>query len=388
MKRGIHYFILALIFATTIAYGQEDMLCQGNYYEEKEAANIIKQTQEEITSKDDWEARTKIIREGILKGVELETFPERTPLNIIRKDFRRYGSYTVENIAFESLPGVFVTGSLYAPAKPKGKIAGIASPHGHWSKPDDYGRYRSDVQKRAASLAIMGAYVFTYDMVGYGEMGDHGWEHRHAKTLKLQTWNSIRVIDFLLTLDKIDKKRIGVTGASGGGTQTFLLAALDSRIAVSVPTVMVSAHFFGGCVGESGMPIHKSETHQTNNVEIASCFAPKPQMIISDGDDWTKNNSTVEYPFMQYIYGLYGKKGNVEHVHLPKEVHDYGLNKRLAMYPFMAKHLKLKIENIQDSNGKIVEGKVVIEDYANFKIFNSENPLPAHTVKSNDEVPW
>jgi hypothetical protein len=388
MKKAISYIIIVLAFFTSIAYGQDNNLCQGNYYEEEEAAKILKETQESIKTKEDWEARVKVIRAGILSGAELETFPERTPLNVIRKDLRRYGSYTVENVAFESLPGVFVTGALYGPAQPKGKIPAIVSPHGHWAKPDDYGRYRSDVQKRAASLAMMGAYVFTYYMVGYGELGDHGWIHRHPETLKLQTWNSIRVVDFLLTLDKIDKKRIGVTGASGGGTQTFLLAALDSRIAVSVPTVMVSAHFFGGCVGESGMPIHKSDSHQTNNVEIASCFAPKPQMIISDGDDWTKNNSTVEYPFMQHIYGLYGKKDNVGHVHLPKEVHDYGINKRLAMYPFMAEHLKLKLKNIQDENGKITENKVVIEDYDNFKIFSDENPLPAHTVKSNDDVTW
>ena len=388
MKKGIIFILPPLIFVAFTAFGQDNNLCQGNYYEEEEAAEILKKTQQTITTKEAWESRVKVIRNGILVGAELETFPERTPLNIIRKGLRRYGTYTVENVAFESLPGVFVTGALYAPAQLKGKIAAIASPHGHWSKPNDYGRYRSDVQKRAASLAMMGAYVFTYDMVGYGELGDHGWIHRHPKTLKLQLWNSIRVVDFLLTLEKIDKKRIGVTGASGGGTQTFLLAAVDPRISVSVPTVMVSAHFFGGCVGESGMPIHKSENHQTNNVEIACCFAPKPQLIISDGDDWTKNNSTVEYPFMQYIYGLYNKKDNVAHVHLPDEVHDYGINKRLAMYPFMAEHLKLKLKNIQDTNGKIREEKVVIEDYANFKIFNSENPLPAHTVKSNDEVSW
>jgi len=380
--------IIALFISSNTVYCQDKNLCQGNYYEEAEAAKILKAAQQEYSSKLKWEARAEIIRKGILEGAELNPIPSKTPLNVIRKDKRNYGSYTVENVAFESRPGVLVTGALYAPTNHKGKLAGILSPHGHWSKPDDYGRYREDVQRRTASLAMMGAYVFAYDMVGYGELGDYGWIHRHPKTLKLQLWNSIRAVDFLMTLDGIDQKRIGVTGASGGGTQTFLLGATDDRIAVSVPTVMVSAHFFGGCVGESGMPIHKSANYQTNNVEVASTFAPKPQMIISDGDDWTKNNTEVEYPFMQYIYGLYGKEKNVAHVHLPDEVHDYGINKRLAMYPFMAKHLKLKLKNIQDDMGKISESEVVIEDYEKFKMFNDNYPLPDHIVKSNDKVSW
>lgn len=387
MKTPFIGIIILMALNVPKSHAQESNLCQGNYYEEQEAADILQKTEQSITTKQAWEARAEIIRQGILTGAELDPMPERTPLNVIRKDKRRYGDYTVENIAFESRPGVLVTGSLYAPANPKGKLAGILSPHGHWEKPDDYGRYRSDVQKRAASLAMMGAYVFAYDMVGYGEMGEHGWVHRHPKTLKLQLWNSIRALDFLLTLDKIDKNRIGVTGASGGGTQTFLLAAVDSRVAVSVPTVMVSAHFFGGCVGESGMPIHKSDHHQTNNVEIASCFAPKPQLIISDGGDWTKNNPKVEYPFMQHIYGLYGKKDNIQNVHLPNDVHDYGINKRLAMYPFMASHLKLNLKNITDDQGNISEGKVVIEDYAKFRMFDNY-PLPGNVVTSNDDVVW
>jgi dienelactone hydrolase len=388
MKRKLSHLIIPFLFVLSYSFGQDNNLCQGDYYTEEEGAGVLKQTEQRITSKQEWENYANVIREGILTGAELNPMPERTPLNVIRKDYRRYGDYTVENIAFESLPGVFVTGSLYAPANPTGKIPAVLSPHGHWPKPDDYGRYRADVQKRAASLALMGAYVFTYDMVGYGEMVDYGWEHRHPKTLKLQLWNSIRAVDFIMTLDKIDKKHIGVTGASGGGTQAFLLAAVDSRIDVSVPTVMVSAHFFGGCIGESGMPIHKSDHHQTNNVEIASCFAPKPQLIISDGGDWTKNNPKVEYPFMQYIYGLYGKKENIQNVHLPNDVHDYGINKRMAMYPFMAEHLKLKLKNIQDENGNITENKVVIEDYANFRMFNSDFPLPDYAIKSNDEVIW
>ena len=388
MEKKLLLYILTFCVFTNFSHGQDNTLCQGHYYEEAEAAIILKEAQEHYTSKKIWKNRTKVIHQGILTGAELDPLPSKTPLNVIRKDLRKYGSYTVENIAFESRPGVLVTGALYSPVHATGKIPGIVSPHGHWSNPDDYGRYREDVQRRAASLAMMGAYVFTYDMVGYGELGDYGWVHRHPETLKLQLWNSIRAVDFLMTLQNIDKKKIGVTGASGGGTQSFLLAALDHRIAVSVPTVMVSAHFFGGCVGESGMPIHKSNHHQTNNVEIASCFAPKPQLIISDGDDWTKNNPDVEYPFMQYIYGLYGKEENIKNVHLPEEKHDYGINKRLAMYPFMAKHLHLDLSKIQDNSGKIHEENVVIEEYSMFRMFNNSDPLPNHIVKSNDDVPW
>ena len=387
MKKAL-FLIIALLPGYYFLFGQSENLCMGHYYTEEEGAEALQKTRERIKTKADWEAYAKIIREGILTGAELSPFPKKAPLNVIRKDLRDYGEYTVENVAFESLPGVFVTGALYAPKNPSGKVAGILSPHGHWSKPDDYGRYREDVQRRCASLAMMGAYVFTYDMVGYGEMGDYGWIHRHPKTLKQQLWNSIRALDFLLTLDHIDDSRIGVTGASGGGTQTFLLAAVDPRVAVSVPTVMVSAHFFGGCVGESGMPIHKSDHHQTNNVEIAACFAPRPQLIISDGGDWTKNVPKVEYPFMKYIYSLYGKEENIENVHLANEKHDYGINKRLAMYPFIAEHLGLAIENIRDENGRITEDKVVIEDYGKFRIFDDKTPLPDYAIRSNDDVPW
>jgi hypothetical protein len=370
-------------------WGREHQLCQGHYHSEEAAKEQLAKFAKSYSSLDEWKARAKRIREGILRGTELLPLPKKSALNPIIHSKREYDGYTVENVAFGSLPGVFVTGSLYRPRGGKGPFAAVLCPHGHWGSADNYGRFRPNMQKRCATLARMGAVVFAYDMVGWGDWKEAGWQHRRPKVLKLQLWDSIRAVDFLTSLKDVDPKRIGITGASGGGTQTFLLTAVDDRIAVSVPTVMVSAHFFGGCNCESGMPIHKSDTHETNNTDIAALAAPRPQLLISNGKDWTKNTPNVEFPYIRNVYRLYGAQARVENVHLPDEGHDYGISKRLGAYKFLAKHLKLSLDKVTKPDGSIDESFVVIEKQDDMYAFGDDHPRPEHAVSPDaKKLPW
>ncbi|MDP7051388.1 MAG: acetylxylan esterase, partial [Verrucomicrobiota bacterium] len=243
--------VVLFAFSATAQKAGKPTLCVGNYHSEADAVKQLARLSKTHSNLAQWKVRAAAVRLQILTGAKLNPLPKRTPLNPIIKDKRSYNGYTVESATFEARPGFFVYGSLYRPLGHKGSRPGILCPHGHARGPEG-GRLRPDQQHRCATLARMGAVVFSYDMIGFGDSLHLGWDHKHKQALTLQTWSSIRALDFLETLPEVDEKRLGVTGCSGGGTQTFLLTAVDERVAVSVPVVMVSAHFFGGCHCESG----------------------------------------------------------------------------------------------------------------------------------------
>jgi hypothetical protein len=372
--------VLLIIVSQPGVFGQDNMLCQGAYWTEDEAETMMKKWASEWTTREDWEKRADVIRQGLITGMKLDQMPKvDNNFKPIIHSTREMDGYIVENIAIESFPGFYITGNLYRPLKSVKKCPAILSPHGHG--PD--GRMGKDAQKRFAAFARMGAVVFAYDMIGYNDSKQV--THKMPIALVIQTFNSKRVIDYLLTRPDVDSSKIGVTGESGGGTQTFMITALDSRIKVSVPVVMVSAYFFGGCSCESGMPVHKSNHHQTNNVEIAALCAPRPMLLVSDGGDWTKNTPRIEIPYLKKVYALYNAESKIDNAHFPGERHDYGKNKRYPVYNFFGHYLGLSPGNLPYNDG-YDESFVTLLSKEELTVFNAKYPMPANALQGDEAV--
>jgi len=289
----------------------------------------------------EWQGRAAYLREHVLASSGLLPLPEKTPLRPQVFDERKHDDYSVAKVYFESLPGFFVTGNLYTPAGP-GPFPAVLLPHGHWT----YGRLEnteiSSVPGSAISLARQGFVAFTYDMVGYDDSRQlthtFGGKRESLWGLSLaglQLWNGIRSLDFLQSRPEVDGERIGCAGASGGGTQTFLLAAVDERVKVAVPVNMISLHMQGGCLCENPPGLRLD----TNNVELAATIAPRPLLMISATGDWTAETPRVEYPEMRRLYALRGAEDRLHSVQVDAE-HNYNRATREALYAWMARWLQ------------------------------------------------
>ncbi len=332
----------------------------------------------------EWESRKTALKLCMKEALQLAQLPALPNNKPVITAVRKFDGYTVQNIAIEILPGLWINGSLYKPAKYKGKIPVILNPDGHWEKQ----RYRADCQYRCAAFAKMGAMAFSYDLFAWGEslLQFKLEDHRRSLSMTIQALGSIRILDYLLAQKDADTNRVAITGGSGAGSHSVLMTVLDDRIKVSAPVVAISSYFYGGCPCESGMDIH-SCGGRTDNVELAAMAAPRPMLVVSDGGDWTDRMPEHDFLYLQKMYSWYGKKDNVQNIHLPAEKHDFGINKRTAVYNFMAKQLGLQLKNIQDAAGNIDESGITIEKESLMYVFcdTGEN-LPAKAIRGFAEL--
>ena len=332
-------------------------------------------------TKSEWSTRAERVRRQVLVSQGLWPMPTKLPLGAVIHGKIELPEYTIEKVYFESAPGFFVTGNLYRPKNVRGKVPGVLFAHGHWRDARFYHEQedvlrrqlatgeerferggRSPFQSLCVQLARMGCVVWQWDALGESDSLQlshkiiHGYSKQRpaANTEKnwglfspqaeahlqsamgLQTWNSIRSLDFLLSLPEVDPDRIAMTGASGGGTQTMLLAAVDPRLALSFPVVMVSTAMQGGCTCENASLLRVD----TGNVEFAALFAPKPQGMTT-ANDWTKELSTKGFPELQKLYALLGSPENVTLARGEHFPHNYNAVSRSAFYTWLNRHFQL-----------------------------------------------
>ena len=357
------------------------------------------------TTKEGWNDRAQCVRERILVANGLWPLPEKTPLKpVIHGKIEREG-YTVEKVYFASMPGHYVSGNLYRPTgKTDGKRPAILNPHGHWPN----GRFmeaganevkaqmalkekatgqpaeateesaRYPLQAKCVGLVRMGFVVFQYDMVGYADSTAISFTEGHRAGYKsteaelrsqnimgLQTWNSIRSLDFLSSLEDVDPKRIAVTGASGGGTQTFILCAIDDRPMAAFPAVMVSTAMQGGCYCENSSHLRVG----TGNVEFAALFAPKP-MAMSAAKDWTIDIETKGLPELKRLYSLLGAEDLVAAKCWPEFGHNYNQVSREFMYNWFNQHVLKQKNMVKEEGFKPVAPK-------DLTVYDDKHPRPS-----------
>ena len=326
------------------------------------------------SDKGSWELRRDSVKRQVREYLTIDNaLAQRVDAKPVFSKIRKFDGYTVQNFYLETLPGLYVCGSIYAPTT-KGKHPLIICPNGHFGN----GRYNEAQQQRLATLARMGAICVDYDLYGWGEsalqVGSEG--HQTSKAQVVQALNGISILDFMIERKDVDTERVGVNGGSGGGSQSVLLSVIDPRYTAACPVVSLSSYFDGGCPCESGMAIMRAGDG-TCNAELAAAFAPRPLCLVSDGKDWTNITPENEYPYIKRIYGFYDTADKVTNVHLPNEGHDFGPNKRQAVYDFF-------IETFGLDRSKLDESKVTIESHDALKSFgpNGEN-MPANAIRHN-----
>ncbi len=294
-----------------------------------------------FTSREEVEKRREELRFNLRMAAGLYPWPEKTPLNVRYEDVGEYEGYSVKKVMFESYPGMWSTGNLYLPRPMKAKAPAILNVIGHWEEQRLTRMDTADYPQQLANFARMGFICLVTDMIGKVDSRqvshEYGREEKELWTsngLGIQLWNNIRALDLLCSMPEVDAENIGMTGASGGGSQTLFLSLLDDRIKAAAPINMISLHMQGGCQCENAAGLRRD----TDNTEMCAMIAPRALFLAGSTGDWTKYLETAELPGVLESYRQYGAEDMVEHFYQDAP-HQYNAKTRHKVYSFFARHL-------------------------------------------------
>lgn len=303
----------------------------------------------------EWEEKKKELIANIKFASSIDLLKHDAPLDAKIFDTTEFDGFVTEKVIFQSLPGFYVTGNLYRPKDITKKYPAILNPHGHWKDGRLSVTDLSRIPQRCANFAMRGMVAFIYDMIGYVDSKQiphrsysPEWSKWNYGRFSLQLNNSKKALDFVSSLPYVDKDRIGCTGCSGGGTQTYFLTATDERIKVSAPINMASTVMQGGCICEN-IPFLRTEFC---NVDYTMAAAPRPLFMSGSDGDWTVNSETVEFPAVEKIYALYNASDKYEHFY-QSAPHCFNKPTRERVYKFFCKHF-----GVEDKFGHEVDFEI------------------------------
>jgi dienelactone hydrolase len=343
--------------------GYYDVENQLPEYVKKKAFEFFKKEEEEkesIKSIEEFERRRERIRNYFIDaigGLDIE----RTDLKPVYTGVIERDSYSIKKVIYQSLPDFYVTANLYMPKNINGKLPAILFACGHW----EWAKSCPEYQKVCIELVNNGFIVLAVDPVGQGERMQYydrelkrtiiRWgtmEHSYAglqctlagaNIARYFIWDLIRALDFLESLPEVDSTRIGLTGNSGGGTQSSYMMLVEPRIKVAVPCTYITSreeYMKTGQAHDSEQNIFKAIVMGLNYDDFISCFAPKPVMIGAVDSDFFCIEGTINsYQRAKKIYNLYGKGEDIK-LYIARGTHSYNDELRREAVKWFVRHLK------------------------------------------------
>ena len=269
-------------------------------YFRTETARLADRCLAEIKTADDWNKRRETYRLQLQEMLGLHPLPARTDLKPIVTGRVEREDFTVENLHFQSLPGLYVTANLYLPKRVTGPAPTILYLSGHGpviSNGVSYGN-KVSYQHHGTWFARNGYVCLVVDTLQLGEILGlhHGtyreglwwWNARGYTPAGVEAWNCIRALDYLSTRPEVDPQRFGATGRSGGGAYSWWIAALDERITAAAPVAGITDlqdHVVNGCVEGHCDCMFTVNTYRWDYPQVAALVAPRPLLLVNTDAD-------------------------------------------------------------------------------------------------------